>query len=429
MNKSSKRMVFSSELRRVDRVGGYVYRASIPRKLSELAYVKASKYLRLKVVAPSVSGKELPNDEFTAKLLEGPYRVQIPKRIIEAKGLADKKFPTSIRLEFIGAAKGPEKRPRRPRVEQKPEPRRTPILERVVPPVRDEEGKEEGPQTPSEVAEETPPPIHEGRSIVPPTKPTEVPSTPLPFEAPPPTPTPPIREKKKEPVESPGLAPLRDAVIKVAKSAAVEEARKICRELIPEEVGEQMGALITERMEALGKQVEALLGGSGVTMPKVEREEELPQTPTKAESPQPVAEKPADEEGVRVISVDEPPRDYGVVREELPEAIPEKPAPAPIDAEEDVHTVEPPIPTPAETLRFEKDSNCISIFIGEKYVSTVSVEVQASGTIYHCGTCSVEAMEKGMKEPTDCEHIRMVKQYLASSQKNRVNLGKPYGSE
>jgi hypothetical protein len=66
-------------------------------------------------------------------------------------------------------------------------------------------------------------------------------------------------------------------------------------------------------------------------------------------------------------------------------------------------------------MRFERDGNCISIFEGDKYISTVCCERVASGIQFYCGACSWSALERGEEFTfSECVHVQMVKEYLES---------------
>jgi hypothetical protein len=124
--------------------------------------------------------------------------------------------------------------------------------------------------------------------------------------------------------------------------------------------------------------------------PAPPEESAIPVETSKPPAPTPPPASPAE----RLVPIDDKPPKYGVVR------IEEKPPPKPEEGE----------------IRFEKEGNCISIYRGNEaaQITTVCIEKTARGPVYSCGTCDWEAMQKGRERSGDCEHVQMVKKFLAS---------------
>ncbi len=361
LNQSILESKFKTELKPVFRKGfSTVYRMRIPDEIAECKDVQKTKCIRLKLLKPSLEGRALPQEDFTVKIYG--KNVLVPMAIIVSKGLDKLKSPTTVTLEFLGPASRAERMPMPQSSTKESVPRSDARKVTRIEGIRDIHVTIRKPTpTPSKIGEKSthdasPPETNEDTSQLK----SEVES---------------IRNEVRELNEK-----VKEHLF--ATKSTEPPAKEVIEPKLP-------APPISPEEVLVQPHTATQVPSNQVLPPTMHPDERVVSVdPPKTPTPTPLPVNPAE----RLVSVDKPPK-YNVIRVE------EKPQPK---VEE-------------EKIRFERDGECVTIYKGKEQLSTVCMQKTVRGILYNCGKCDWNAMEKGGEGSGNCEHVEMVKKFLASS--------------
>jgi len=362
LNQSILESKFKTELKPVFRKGfSTVYRMRIPDEIAERKDVQKTKCIRLKLLKPSLEGRALPQEDFTVKM--SGKNILIPMAIIVSKGLDKLKAPTTVTVEFLGPASH---------------------VERVSPPA--------GRGSPNQSILESKRSSNtscttQGRptqSVAPPKIADDVSRLWSEVEN--------IQGKLK------GLDERLEEHITTTKPSPEPPP--------PEHVTESKAPAVPPPAPPKEAPTQTAPDKQGPA-PAPPEERAIPVETSKP--PVVTPPLPADSQE-RLVSINDKPPKYEVVRVDDESTKPTTSPPG------EVKSTVTPSPKPEEKkIRFEKDGEYVSIYLGNEQISTVSIMKTVSGPVFSCGTCDWEAIKKGREPSTaSCEHVEMVKKFLSS---------------
>jgi hypothetical protein len=378
---------FKTELKPVFRKGfSTVYRMRIPDEIAEREDVQKTKCIRLKLLKPSLEGRALPQEDFAVKM--SGKNILVPMAIIVSKGLEKLKNPTTVTFEFLGPASRAERMPMPQSSTKELAPRSDAKKESRIEGTRDiRVNMRKAAPTPIKVGEES------AQDASPPETIEDISQLKSEVES--------MRNELRELNEK-----LKERVITTKPT----EPPKPVEATPAKEV-------IEPEFSSPPKSSEAPTQVHGVTQAAPDKQTPPPVPSVEGaipvEFPKPpivTPPLPADSQE-RLVSINDKPAKYEVVRVDDESTKPTTSPPG------EVKSTVTPSPKPEEKkIRFEKDGEYVSIYLGDEQISTVSIMKTVSGPVFSCGTCDWEAIKKGREPSTaSCEHIEMVKKFLSNS--------------